>query len=397
MKNLKYTFLIAQIATFFVSSTNAQLAIPEFSEDKYQIEVANIFFEVTPAIGARFSSLKIDDSEILYIEEGSGNWGSSFWPSPQSVWFWPPPYALDEDTYSGGIIENKIWLTSNIDRETNLSFSKTIYGDLADTSINIVYVMINKKNEPQSYAPWEVTRVKPDGITFFPAGDSEVIGDMAGSTMTIDDFVWYDNSNSFGMKFFSDSKGWLAHVDKERNLFIKVFDDISIENTAREEGEVEVYSGGNYVELENQGEYKAIAVNDSVSWQVKWLVRQLPANIDVNLGSESLINFTLNVINKSLPSLIKNRSIFLFSYMPNPTNEKINVTFWLQNKEFINVALFNLSGTKVKQLYEGLLFEGEQHFTWNVKQNANDKVSSGIYVLKVQGSSFGLAKKLIVK
>ncbi|MDA3890873.1 MAG: T9SS type A sorting domain-containing protein [Salinivirgaceae bacterium] len=335
------------LITYTAQITRAQLVDPQFTDGKYKLEVANISFVITPEIGARFSSLKIDGTEILYIEEGSGNWGSSFWPSPQNDWLWPPPNALDTDPYTGGIIGKKIWLTSKTDEETNLSFSKTVYGDLADNSINIEYVMINQKDEPQTYAPWEVTRVPSGGWAFFPAGDTDITGNMAESAITIGDYVWYDNSSSIGSKFFSDSKGWLAHIDKKRNLFIKVFDDISIENAAPDEAEVEVYSGGNYVELENQGAYKPIAANDSITWKVKWFVRQLPTNIDITFGNQSLIDYTISVINNTAPNSIKKNYAIDLSIYPNPTSANIYISNSNLNAQFYRIC--NINGQIVKQ------------------------------------------------
>ena len=337
-------FIVSTLFLFVivVQTVNAQLVDPKFIDGNYILEVANVYFEIKTKNGARFSSLKINGTEIMFIGDSPGNWGSSFWPSPQSEWGWPPSNELDEDPYVGGIVEKKIWLTSDTDEVTNLSFSKTAYGDLADTSINIDYVMINQKNEDQIFAPWEVTRVPSGGLAFFPAGDNDISGDMAESTEIIGSNAWYNNANSSGSKFFSDSKGWLAHVDMNRNLFIKVFDDISLEMAAPGEAEVEVYSGGNYVELENQGDYAPIAANDSIIWKVKWLVRQLPNNIDVNVGSESLIDYTISVINNTAPNSIKKNYAIDLSLYPNPTSNNIYLTNLKLNGHFYRI--YNISG-----------------------------------------------------
>jgi len=327
---------------FVVQIVNAQLVDPKFRDGNYILEVANVYFEIKTENGARFSSLKVNGTEIMFIGNSPGNWGSSFWPSPQSVWGWPPSNELDEDPYVGGIVEKKIWLTSDTDEVTNLSFSKTAYADIADTSITIDYVMINQKNGAQTFAPWEVTRVPSGGLVFFPAGDNDISGDMAESTEIIGGHAWYNNANSSGSKFFSDSKGWLAHVDKNRNLFIKVFDDISLEMAAPTEAEVEVYSGGNYVELENQGAYAPIAANDSVVWTVKWFVRVIPSSIDVSIGSQSLIDFTQSVIKGSYPTSVKKNSILDLSLYPNPTSNTIYIANSLLNGQFYSI--YNVKG-----------------------------------------------------
>jgi hypothetical protein len=351
-----------------ITNANAQLVNPQFTNGKYKLEVANVSFEITPDIGARFSSLKVDGTEILYIEEGSGNWGSSFWPSPQSVWGWPPSNELDTDPYSGGIIDNKIWLTSETDEKTNLSFSKSAYADMSDNSITFDYVMINHKNVAQTYAPWEVTRVTTDGIAYFPVGDNDVTGDMAGSTQIIDNYVWYDNANSTGSKIFSDSKGWIAYVDENRNLLLKIFEDISVENTAPGEGEVEVYAGAGYVEVENQGTYASIAPNDSVNWTVKWYSCKLPENIDISIGSQSLIDYTNNIIingNSSTNSVDELEQ----SLYPNPA-----INFVYLNNSIYNGQSFFIYNLNGQTILKGVI----ENQTINISS-----INKGYYIIKI--------------
>jgi len=97
---------------FFPLATigQAQTTIPQKeSGSKFSITCENLYFEIDSADGARISSFKLDDSQLLSVGSSSDTQnGSTFWPSPQSVWNWPPLAALDNKPYTSSINGNKI-------------------------------------------------------------------------------------------------------------------------------------------------------------------------------------------------------------------------------------------------------------------------------------------------
>jgi hypothetical protein len=281
MKASRLLFLIF-ISLILYDFSYGQEITPMKLDGKYYFQVANVYFEVDPSFGSRISSFKIDNQEILYPSQSVGDylWGSTFWQSPQSVWNWPPSTALDQNPYSGGIIGNKIILRSNIDLTySHLIFKKTFTADLSDTSISIVYTMINKDTQANSFSGWEVSRVPSGGLSFFPKGSGSIEGDFASKAVTIKNIVWYEQSNTDpgNKKFKCDGlEGWSAHVNEDNILFIKKFIDSPYSKRATEsENEIELYHSGvsGYIELENQSEYKRIPVGDSVSWNMKFTCR----------------------------------------------------------------------------------------------------------------------------
>jgi hypothetical protein len=92
-------------------------------------------------------------------------------------------------------------------------------------------------------------------------------------------------------KLFQDgSEGWLAYV--WRNLvFIKIFEDLSVDEAAPSEAEIEVFVNGNfeYVEIEQQGRYLLPPTGGTASWQVDWVLERLPAGVEPELGSAALV------------------------------------------------------------------------------------------------------------
>merc|ERR1719491_2861344 len=105
--------------------------------------------------------------------------GSVFWPAPQSAWGWPPPveidptpsgnyqyqYSLDVDQAS-----KSFTLTSGVSDALSLQMSKRISMDPDSGAVVLDFAMRNTGWQARSWAPWEVTRVGPNGLTFYATG-----------------------------------------------------------------------------------------------------------------------------------------------------------------------------------------------------------------------------------
>ncbi len=348
---MKNYFLLFFVLIYI--SANSQPVIPEKGTgSKFFINCANVYFEVDSARGARISSFKLDDNEIMYVDfKKTDMAGSTFWPSPQSVWGWPPAVNLDSKPYRTAIRENKIVFTGNTDSKSMLRFYKIIAANPADTSIIIDYCIKNEKTTAQKWAPWEVTRVLNSGLTVFAKGSGSVTGNMAGRTDDISGYVWYDQDftkGDAGDKFFSDGKGWLAHVIDSDKLFIKKFDDVASGKAAPTEAEVEVYTNPDqsYTELENQGTYATIASKDSITWRVKWFARQLPASVDASVGSTSLINYIEAVLKREAPltGITTATNKVNTRIYPNPAKNIITIETSLSVGENATMQIFDLQG-----------------------------------------------------
>jgi hypothetical protein len=77
----------------------------------------------------------------------------------------------------------------------------------------------------RSFAAWEVMRVPPTGITFFPV-NSLVYGEMAPAFEIADGIAWwdFDNNSDYVKKAYADGKdGWMAYVTKDRIIHYKAF------------------------------------------------------------------------------------------------------------------------------------------------------------------------------
>jgi hypothetical protein len=234
------------------------------------------------------------------------NYGSSFWTAPQSVWNWPPPLdAVDEMTprtdYVHAIEGNAIVLTSPATAQggESVSITKRFSADPQRDVLVLDFTIENTGTAAINAAPWQITRVVPQGFTFYPTGTAVVKAEIP--TTDVAGVTWLDYAAGVtaGTKNIADgAEGWLAHVDGGL-LFLKVFPEISAAEAAPEEGEVEIYIDGptSYVELEPQGVYAPIQPGEtSPVWQVIWVVRSVPADVTVEVGSTALVEWVRGLV-----------------------------------------------------------------------------------------------------
>lgn len=344
---MRKLFTILLLSSLYVlqNSFSQNVTPQKDANGDFYFEFANVYFKVDVSLGARISSLKIDNKEVLYSE------GSTFWPSPQT-WGWPPSKVVDSDPYTGGIFGDSISLISGIGNfGGNVKVRKTFFASSEDTTITVIYTLINMEASPKSYAPWEITRVPQGGLTFFPYGEGEFSGygdDLPTKTERINNAAWYEQAGGEKphQKLFSDGKsGWLAYLNDDNILFIKKFEDIPTDKQAPAEAEIEVYFGGTYFEIENQGIYGEIPAGDSVQYSVIWYVRNLPEGTDKQAGSTPLLNYVAKVtkttpVASGLKDTYKDRAKVYFSQ----NNKQLVITNQVKN---VPLNIYDLNGKKV--------------------------------------------------
>jgi hypothetical protein len=86
----------------------------------------------------------------------------------------------------------------------------------------------------------------------------------------------------------------------------------------------------------------------------------------------------------------------LFDNYPNPFNPSTKISFKLPTSEWVNLSIYTIQGRLVKNLVQKNLTKGSYEFTWNGTDNAGNNVSSGVYLYRLETSSFSDAKKMIL-
>jgi hypothetical protein len=263
------------------------------------LTVGDVSLEVDPQQGARVTRFAFAGQNLLTGPEvDSGNWGSTFWPSPQTRWNWPPVPELDSQPYTAMLAPDAVLLSSQAGMRAKVSVQKRFSASPSDGAIEIEYTLRNDDQTAVGWAPWEITRVAPNGLSFFPSGQFSVTSELP--VMNAASCTWYRHDPNAvpmsGQKFSADgSEGWLAHVAGDV-LFVKRFADVLPDQQApAPEAEIAIYAAKGYVELEPQGPYTELAPGASLRWKVRWYARKLPAGTTAAVGDSALIELARNI------------------------------------------------------------------------------------------------------
>jgi len=260
--------------------------------------------------GARITELSIGGVNILSGPEiNNQNFGSTFWPSPQSLWNWPPVKAFDSAQYTGGTdpATHLVRLASDpaalpmVEGYPKLRISKTFAPLPEKNAVDVTYEIANTGTTGApavTTAPWQITRVRGvGGLTFFAKGPGPVKAAEGLPLVEQAGLLWFPFAPAGGdAKSFADAHGWVAHVTASRLLLVMRFEDIAASDSPSGESELELYTGlaskvGDYLEIEPQGKQKTLAAGESLTWTVRFLVRTLPADITPAVGDPALIAF----------------------------------------------------------------------------------------------------------
>jgi hypothetical protein len=286
------------------SSACAAATITQVSAADYQIKVCNLTMDVNPQIGARITTMSLGGTNVIKGSSTSSSttdWGSTFWTSPQSAWDgntsttgdWPPPTQIDSDPYTPTVNGTHLVTTGKANANLGASVTKDFSADATTGWMTILYTILATK--AIQAAPWEITRVPRGGLVFFPCPTGNTLNKGPLTTMTQSSgMAWFDDSlqsipASSGPKAIADgSGGWMAYA-RNGLLFVKKFPDQPSSAFAPGEGDVEVYPGSDYLELEVQGPYTSIASGSSLGWTTKWKVVTIPSGVALTPDSAALI------------------------------------------------------------------------------------------------------------
>ena len=271
MKQL-FTSLFLLVA-FGSANASAATMQEDSATGRYGLKCGHVSMEIDAAKGGKILSLKYDDREMLSQLRWPEAFGSTFWTSPQKEWNWPPVKEFDKNPYTVEQDGQTLRMTSEVSERLKCRVGKTFTTDEKDGAIVIIYTITNEGDEPRSVAPWEVTRVQNEGgLIFF---DAPVDGIWPAGLMDFKaqhGLAWYqtDEQNE-NRKVNADGKGWLAYCSRGL-LLVKRFDDLTPEQPAPGEAEIQVYvnRGKAHIELESQGAYQLLQPKESLSWTVRW-------------------------------------------------------------------------------------------------------------------------------
>lgn len=274
MKRTIVLFLMAVGMSYLSAQT--VVTTQEGNDGKYVLYMGDVSMTIDAAHGGKILSYKYKDKEIISQSSWRESFGSTFWTSPQKEWNWPPVPEYDKNPYTvDECSDSHLLLTSQVSERMKYRIRKEFTVNAADNVIAVTYTIINESNETRQVAPWEITRVANDGgLIFFDAPIDGITPAGLLSFEAKDGAVWYRSDEApRNRKINADGKGWLAYCSNGL-LMVKQFDNLTPEQPAPGEAEIQVYVNmrKTYIELESQGAYTTLEPGGQLHWTVRWSI-----------------------------------------------------------------------------------------------------------------------------
>ena len=86
----------------------------------------------------------------------------------------------------------------------------------------------------------------------------------------------------------------------------------------------------------------------------------------------------------------------LFQNYPNPFNPTTTISYSIPNVAFVSLKIYDVLGREVKTLISTEQNIGIHNVQWNGDNNYGNKVSSGIYLYKIEAGDFIMTKKMLL-
>jgi hypothetical protein len=295
------------------------LTLPIVRGDLDVLELGSLSFAVKPSLGARITSFKLDGDELLTDATANPKFfGSTLWTSPASDWVVPgtfvPPAVVDSDPYTATVSNDGVITATSQPSVANgkhFVISKVFHADLAKNAIVIDYKITNTGTAAFRISHWEVTRVFPNGLMFFPSGTVTKV-DFLPQLVQVKQaqgYTWYDNTTHIMGKGESkagtdSSGGFVAQVapnSKGDLLFIKAFKGITAAAEPPGHYPIEFFCNDphTYVEIEDHSSYDQVAPGATYTQTVTWYLRRLPVGTDRSTGSAALIAAAQSTLGKN--------------------------------------------------------------------------------------------------
>ena len=94
--------------------------------------------------------------------------------------------------------------------------------------------------------------------------------------------------------------------------------------------------------------------------------------------------------------IIKPNQIQLYNNYPNPFNPETTIPFYLPASNQVKITIYDILGRKIKTLVNSKLSQGNYKINWNGKDNSNNNVASGIYILHFETNNFAKSRKMVL-
>jgi len=91
-----------------------------------------------------------------------------------------------------------------------------------------------------------------------------------------------------------------------------------------------------------------------------------------------------------------NPGSYLLGNHPNPFNPETTIRYSLDSAGPVKIIIYNLKGQVVRTLVDEIQAQGNYHINWNGVDDTHQKVSSGLYFVKLSAGTISRTKKMLL-
>lgn len=86
----------------------------------------------------------------------------------------------------------------------------------------------------------------------------------------------------------------------------------------------------------------------------------------------------------------------LTSIQPNPFNPQTSVHFSLANNERVRIAIYDVTGARVRELLDETMASGQHQVPWDGRSDRGTGVTSGVYFVRMTAGSYSEVRKIVM-
>ena len=128
-------------------------------------------------------------------------------------------------------------------------------------------------------------------------------------------------------------------------------------------------------------------------------VREVPGGYELWMSCMGRGMAVLTVINEpvGVSEDIQLKQAFNLSANPNPASEKVSFGFNLPDEGFVQLSVYDMNGTRVKDVINATLEKGLHTEEWDLSSQNGTRIMGGVYLARLTGSKFVATAKIIVR
>ena len=145
----------------------------------------------------------------------------------------------------------------------------------------------------------------------------------------------------------------------------------------------------------NMKGYKTAPKGTLVNFSLHNVVAVDPQGNPINFNVENY-NFIVSVESPNENPDDIPASFQLFQNYPNPFNPETHIRFQIPKQTLVTLKIFDVLGHEINTLCNGKKPGGSYQVNWDGRNNEGKKVTSGIYIYRIQAGEFVESKKMIL-